>query len=183
MDGRKEFDARLVDLTVFEDEPSEARSRLTSSLGGRARVEEALTILAGLCDRDVAVAEDDEFGLGEASPEPAGAPLARAGVVHHRHLHAGELEAEFERERPDELVVVIPEHDVDGSECLELAQGAGGDHVAGVQDDVAGGERLHEGGRERREPAPQVSVGKDDDLHDAARVRGPAEEPTGPFLH
>src|SRR5206468_10857775 len=70
------------------------RSGLPAPFGGRAGIEEALAVDAGSVDRDMAVAEHDQVGGGEAAPEPGLAALGRAGVVDHGDAQALNGEAD-----------------------------------------------------------------------------------------
>ena len=77
-------------------------ARGAAALGRAAGVED-LEAVRLFVERQVAVAEDDRVGVGEAAAHAGEAALRRAGVVDHRYAGAVELDFEGLRQRRPQL--------------------------------------------------------------------------------
>ena len=151
---------------AVEVEGGQGVAGLAALVGGRTRVEQqlgsaGLVGLARLVPRDVAVAEDDDVGVGEPAAQPTGPAGGLAAVVDHGDSHPVDVHDERLGEDPHQVPVVVAQHGVDRGEAAQLVEDLAGHDVAGVQDQV-GPPEVVEGGRRQaaRRPGPHVGVGE-----------------------
>src|SRR3954465_12990294 len=123
----------IADDPVVEVEDAIGAAGLAPPLGRRAGIEEDLAVDAFGVPRDVAVAENDDVGVGEATVHAVCAPGAGTAVVHHADPHALDLEALFDGKRAPEVDVVVAEHRIHRCEAPEVVEYVGSHQVAGME--------------------------------------------------
>jgi hypothetical protein len=114
--------------------------------------------------RHVRVAVDDRGASGKGGAQTILAARPRAGVVHHRDLHALDLDdAPFRQDGLHCFVVHVPRHSLHGRERPELGEHALGDDVARVQYEIGLRQEPKALPRESAGATRQMRIGDDGD--------------------
>jgi hypothetical protein len=116
--------------------------RLAPAVGRAAGVEDEEAVGGDLVQRDVGVPEDHAPHVREAAAQAGEAPGRRAGVVDEREAQAVDVHAGGGRQRgADRWLVRVAVHGDDrGADGTDGPQRGEVEHVAGVEDQVGGGE-------------------------------------------
>jgi len=143
-------------------------ARRPAALGRAAGIEDLKAILP-LVEGEVAVAEDDGVGIGEARPHPRQPAFGRAGVVEDGDRDAADPDLDRLRQPFAELLLVdVSVHRVDpGAESFEVFENGDREEVAGVDQPLRAGDQLQAAIREASGAPWHVGVGEDGD-HDQA---------------
>ena len=139
-----------------------------AALGGTAGIEDLKAVIRAFVQGKMRVTEHNRIhALAETTPQPLEAPPARPRVVDQGDASAAGLDDPLAREHAPQLggihVAVNPRDG--GPDRLELAQHRKGHEVAGVQEQIGGGDPLDAGIGEPPRAAWEVSVGDDGDEH------------------
>jgi hypothetical protein len=130
---------------VLELREAHCVHRRAAALRRAARVEDLEAVVRPFVQRKVRVAEHDRVGaVAEAAPQPLEAAPPRTGVMDQGDAGATNVHDPLRGQEPPQLRAVhIPVHADDRRpDGLELPQDLDRDEVAGVKQEVGGGDAL-----------------------------------------